>query len=113
MALEAAESHAAWAEEEFGSTMMSDVRHIRRLKQMAAQLVEHPSATVHGAFRGERDARAAYEFLENPQVDWRDVQDASHRACAVRCAEHPFVFVAIDGSSWTYTDGAKKKALDP
>jgi hypothetical protein len=113
MTLEAAEGNAAWADEEFGSAMMPDVRHIRRLKQMAAELLEHPSATVQGAFRGERDARAAYEFLENPRVDWQDAEDASHRACAVRCTEHPFVFVAIDGSSWTYTDDGGKKALAP
>jgi len=102
-----------WAGEEFGGAMLRDARRIDRVVAMAAGLIERPSATISGAFRDVRDARAAYEFVEHPDQDWRDVADASHRACALRCKEHPLVYVAIDGSSWTYTDTRKNKGFGP
>jgi len=113
MTLEAAECSETWAKEEFGGAMLTDVRHIRRLVKMAGQLAEHPAATVYGAFRADREARPAYEFLENENLDWRDIADASHRACAMRAEKYPYVFVVIDGSSWTYTDTAQKKGFGP
>ena len=58
MMLEAAGGDETWANEEFGAAMLTDVRHNRRLVKMAVQLLEHPSASVHGSFRAERDAKA-------------------------------------------------------
>jgi hypothetical protein len=113
MKLEAAECNESWANEEFGAAMLTDVRHIRRLVKMAAQLADHPAATVYGAFRADREARPAYEFLEHKDLEWRDIADASHRACAARAKAYPYVFVAIDGSSWTYTDTGQKKGFGP
>lgn len=113
MTLEATGCNETWANEEFGAAMLTDVRHNRRLVKMAAQLVEHPSASIHGAFRAGRDAKAAHEFLRHKELDWRDIADASHRACAERCREHPYVFVPTDGSSWTFTDTAKTKGTGP
>lgn len=107
------ESSGAWAVEEFGEAMLTDVRNVRRVVTMAEQLLEHPSASVSGAFRTAADARAAYDFLEHSTLEWQDVADASHRACAARCADQSMVLVMIDGSSWTYTDKAKNKGFGP
>jgi hypothetical protein len=105
--------HEAWAREEFGGAMLTDVRHVRRLETMAAKLAAKPAGSVGGAFVNGREARAAYEFLEHPDLDWRDLAAASHRACARRCAAQWLVVVPLDGSSWTFTDRAQKKGLGP
>lgn len=105
--------HEAWARDEFGEAMLGDVRHVRRLQAMAAGLAACPAGSVGGAFGNIREARAAYEFLEHREVDWRDIADASHRACARRCTAHWLVIVPIDGSSWSFTDHALKKELGP
>ena len=93
--------------------MLGDVRHVRRLETMAVRLAAKPAGSVGGAFSNVREARAAYEFLENPAVDWRDLADASHRACARRCMAHELIIAPIDGSSWCFTDHARKKGLGP
>jgi hypothetical protein len=105
--------HEAWARHEFGGAMLSDVRHLRRVTRMAASLAARPAGSVGAAFVNVREARAAYEFLEHPEIDWRDLADASHRACASRCAGQEIVLVPIDGSSWTFIDRAHKKGLGP
>jgi len=105
--------HAVWARDEFGGVMLADVCHVRRLEAMASSLASRPAGSVAGAFCNEREARAAYEFLEHPDVDWRDVADGSHRACAMRCTEQSLIIAAIDGSSWTFTDTSRSKGLGP
>lgn len=105
--------HETWAREEFGGVMLGDVRHVRRLQAMAAGLASNPAGSVAQAYANEREARAAYEFLEHGEVDWRDVAAASHRACARRCVSLPMVIVPIDGSSWTFTDSQHEKELGP
>lgn len=105
--------HEAWARGEFGGAMLADVRHIRRLETMAAGLAACPAGTVGGAYRNAREADAAYEFLEHPEVDWRDLAEASHQACARRCRAHRLILVPVDGSSWRFTDFQLKKELGP
>jgi hypothetical protein len=107
--------HEAWANEEFGKVMLRDRRRVGRLVSMATELAERPSATVTGAFRGEREVQAAYDFLEHDdnEQDCNDVATASHEACARRCLGHPYVLVVEDGSSWSFTDRAKGKGLGP
>ena len=107
------DGHEGWARAEFGGAMLGDVRHVRRLQAMAAGLATSPAGSVGGAFCNVREARAAYEFLEHPEVDWRDIADASHRACARRCTEHWLVIVPTDGSSWTFTDSKQCKGTGP
>lgn len=105
--------HVAWARDELGGAMLSDVRHVRRLQAMAAALASCPAGSVAEAFHNAREARAAYELLEHPGVDWRDIADASHRACARRCAALSTVIVPIDGCSWSFTDWKRCKGLGP
>jgi Transposase DNA-binding/Transposase DDE domain len=93
--------------------MLGDVRHVRRLEAMAAGLASSPAGSVAGAFLNAREARAAYELLEHPDVDWRDIADASHRSCARRCAAFSTVIVPIDGCSWSFTDWKRRKGLGP
>jgi hypothetical protein len=93
--------------------MLADVRHLRRVEAMATSLAARPSGSVGGAFSNVREARAAYELLENSAVDWRDLADASHRACAQRCMAHGLVIAPVDGSSWSFTDHGHRKGLGP
>jgi hypothetical protein len=93
--------------------MLGDVRHIRRAEAMLAGLAGCPAGSVGGAFSNAREARAAYERLEHPEVDWRDLAAASHRACARRYLAHWMIIVPIDGSSSSFTDSRRSKGLGP
>jgi hypothetical protein len=105
--------HEGWAHEEFDLAMLGDIRHVWRLGTMAAGLASHPAASVAEAYGNDRDVGAAYEFLEHPDIDWRDLADASHRACARRCARESLIIAPVDGTSWTFTDPKRKKGTGP
>src|SRR4029078_5324869 len=45
-----------------------------------------------------------YDFLENRCIDHGAILRAAQVATARRCAQYPFVFVPIDGTSLTLTD---------
>jgi hypothetical protein len=56
-------------------------------------------------FVGEAERQGAYDWLENPSVDGDALVAAMGEACARRCSEHPYVFVAVDGTSLTLVNG--------
>jgi len=78
---------------------------------MVAEVARHPSGTVSKCFRRPCDQQGAYDFLENKGVLADAVQAAAARATARRCAEYPFVFLAVDGSSFTLTDEKQSKGF--
>jgi transposase-like protein/DDE family transposase len=95
----------AWAEQEFAHARLGDRRLERRLVAIAAQAAVRPSGLVSVIFADDERAReAAYDFFENERVAPADLARAHHVATARRCADHPFVFCAIDGSSLQYAD---------
>ena len=53
--------HRAWAQEEFGRALLSDVRLVQRVVAMTSQLAARPSPTLPRVFPAPNDARAAYD----------------------------------------------------
>jgi len=102
----------AWAEQEFGHADLGDRRLDRRLVAIAAQAAVRPAGLVSAIFADDERAReAAYDFFENERVDPAAIAAAHHAATARRCAEHPLVFCAVDGSSLAYADARGARAL--
>lgn len=102
----------AWAEQEFGHADLGDRRLNRRLMAIAAQAAVRPAGLVSEIFADdERGREAAYDFFENERVAPADMARAHHAATARRAAAHPFVFCAVDGSSWQYADARGARAL--
>jgi Transposase DNA-binding len=105
------QGHEGWAREEFGAAFFRDKRHLDRLVSMAASLVHRPAGTVLAAFPERADAKGAYAWLENHEIEPEDVARAQQVACARRCTGEDYLVVPIDGSSWTFTDSKGIKGL--
>ena len=110
---ETASSTRAWAEEEFGTANLGDKRRNKRLISMAERAALAPSGKVSEVFDEAAERQGAYDFLESPHVDVRDMLAAMGRAVAQRSAEDPFVFVPVDGTSLNLVDRACSKDFGP
>jgi hypothetical protein len=107
------QGHRAWAEDEFGRAAVSDVRNLRRLVAMAAQLAERPKPTIPRVFPSQKDADAAYRLLNNDEVDVDDWLTSRHEACARRGDGETLLICPEDGSSWAFTDKQKVRGNGP
>src|SRR5580700_4642195 len=100
-----------WAVEQFSAVELGDARRTARLVQMAAAACAHPSGKVAGVFPLDTTREGAYDFLENDRVDVKQIVEGLAESTARRCAELPFVFVPVDGTSITVSDRAGKKGM--
>ena len=101
---------ADWAEEVFGGAELGDSRRTRRLVRMAAEAGRRPSGKIAEVYADAADRQGAYDFVESEQVDAGAMSRAVADSTAQRCAEYPWVYVAVDGTSiklWDGTQGRK------
>jgi hypothetical protein len=86
----------SWAEEEFKGIDLGDKRLDKRAVLLAERLAEKPTASIPGACGGWAETQAAYRFLAQEEMDWRDIL-APHWACAqARLREHAVVLCLQD-----------------
>jgi Transposase DNA-binding len=100
-----------WARESFGEAQLGDPRRTERLVSMAEAAARLPAGKVTQVFASSADREGAFRLLENDAVSSKRVAEAVFDATARRCAEEPFVYVAVDGTSLTFTDHAKKREI--
>jgi hypothetical protein len=65
---------AQWAESEFASAQLGDLRRTQRLVKIATNLVQQPSGTLPQAFPTWRELKAAYRFFNQPKVTFQQSQ---------------------------------------
>lgn len=104
-------SAAKWSQEEFGGACFGDARWRQRLVTMAAQAARRPGGKVTEVFVDAAQRQGAYGLLESTLVDPSTLGTAMREATARRCAQEPFVFCAVDGSSLSLTDLGSKKGF--
>ena len=78
---------------------------------MAAQAARAPAGKVTQVFEDSAGREGAFRLLESPAVPDGAVAEAVFEATAQSCSERRLVYVAVDGSSLTLTDRAKKREL--
>jgi hypothetical protein len=100
-----------WAREEFGHARLGDARRTARAVALAAAVVERPSGKVTGVIQDSAGREGAFRLLSNDRVDVEALGHASHEATVKRCGNAPFVFVALDESSLSFTDRDNAKGL--
>jgi hypothetical protein len=105
------ETTQSWAVEEFGRSGIEDARWRRRLVEMGRQAVRRPAGRVTEAFGDDAARQGAYGLLESEAVEPTQVAAAVFVACAVRSAEHEFVFCPVDGTSLRLVDREKAKGF--
>ncbi|AGP35884.1 hypothetical protein SCE1572_16075 [Sorangium cellulosum So0157-2] len=98
-----------WAYEEFGHADLGDARRTTRLVRMATAAALRPGDTVLDVFLSSAERQTDYDFLANPDIRQEDLLTSVAVATASRCESHPFVFVAVDGTSLTLTDRARTR----
>lgn len=105
------EETPVWASEEFGETDLGDRRRVRRLVVMAGVAAFRPAGKVTEVFSDSAGREAAFRFLENDDVDERQIRRSAHRSGARRCSASAFAYVPVDQTSLTITDRQKSKRL--
>lgn len=100
-----------WIEEEFGRAQLGDRRLTARLLKMTGQFFEQPQANITQSSGSSHQAKAAYRFLDNPQVHWESILRSHYRATADRLHEHETVLVATDTTTLNFTSHPATKGL--
>ncbi len=100
-----------WAEQEFGQALLGDQRRTARAVAMAKAIAAHPSGLLTQVFAKSDEREAAFRFVRNDDISPSALMDAAHSRTALRCAEHPFVFVAVDQTDLSIVDNQRTKGL--
>lgn len=102
---------ADWAEQEFGQAQLPDRRHVQRLKAIATSFAQHPTASIPQACGGWAQAKGAYRFFENEEIDPEAIAQAHERATLARVRQHPIVLAIQDTTALNYSTHPKTKGL--
>jgi hypothetical protein len=84
-----------------------------RLVRMTARAVENPSGKLSEVFSTPKELDGAYDFVESDKLSVARLEAAVGRSAARQCAQETRVWVAVDGSSLTLTDGPNDKGFGP
>ncbi len=101
-----------WAQRELGGAQLGDARLSKRLVVLANRLAEQPSASIPQACRGWAEMQAAYRFLAQDRLDWRDILQPHWDASAQRMQAHPVVLCLQDTTELDF-EGKAARGLGP
>lgn len=97
-------SAMAWARERFGEFVCPDGRRRARLVQMAAAVLMHPAGRVTRVFADSASREGAYDWLQHPDDDARQLARLESCAAIRACRDDPFVWVPVDMMDLHLTD---------
>ena len=101
-----------WAQRELGGAELGDARLSKRLVVLANRLAEQPSASIPQACKGWAEMQAAYRFLAQDRLDWRDILQPHWDASAQRMQAHPVVLCVQDTTQLDF-EGKAARGLGP
>lgn len=103
----------SWEQEEFGQANLPDQRLNRRLQIMAGDFFARPTMNIPQACGSRAKAKAAYRFLDHPQVHLDSVLSGHYRATGRRVASYPVVLAVQDTTELNYTAHEQCEMLGP
>lgn len=105
--------HEDWAEEEFGRARLGDQRHRKRVRTLAQDFFEQPTASIPHACGSAARTKAAYRFFASEQVDMTELLQAHTEASVERIARHqpPVVLAVQDSTTFNYSTHAGMEGL--
>jgi hypothetical protein len=86
----------AWVDEEFKTLDLGDPRRDRRAKELVKRFASRPTASIPGACEGWAETIAAYRFLGNEHIDWRDMMQPHWDRTTARMGQLPVVLCIAD-----------------
>ena len=85
-----------WSMTEHGEADLGHKARTKRLVKVSSDLMQQPSESLPTAIANVAQAKAAYRFLSNPEVQPRGILSGHVRATARRCMEERAVLVLQD-----------------
>jgi hypothetical protein len=86
----------AWVDEEFETLDLGDPRRDRRARELVKRFASRPTASIPGACEGWAETMAAYRFLGNERIEWRDMMQPHWDRTTARMGELPVVLCLAD-----------------
>ena len=78
-------------EEEFETLNFGDPRRDQRAKELVKRFASRPTASIPGACEGWAETIAAYRFLDNEHIDWRDMMQPHRDRTTAHMGQLPVV----------------------
>lgn len=85
-----------WAQQEFETLDLGDVRRTRRLIKLVDDLSAQPTGSIPLACGGWAETKAAYRLLDNPALDWREILTVHTNRTGERMRDQPVVLCLQD-----------------
>lgn len=104
---------AHWTEEEFGAVDLGDKRLHRRLQIIAGDFFARPTMNIPQACGSRAKTKAAYRFLDHPQVHLDTVLSGHYQATSRRVGAYPVVLAVQDTTELNYTAHGQCEMLGP
>lgn len=102
-----------WAEEEFGNCQLGDLRLTERLKTMARDFFDQPTANLPQACGSKAKVKAAYRFLDHEATTLENVLEAHYKSTEQRVKQESVVLAVQDTSSVNYSSLKETEGLGP
>jgi len=102
---------AQWAQLEFASADLGDVRRNKRLLKVATGLAANPGGTLPQAFGSWAELKAAYRFLEGPQVAAEGVLEPHLARTRAACQQAGEYLLIEDTTELDYTSSVAREDL--
>ena len=101
----------SWAMEEFETVNLPDKRLGKRLVKIGESMAKSPESPINQASADWAEAKAAYRFFGNEQVDADAIMRAHADKTVARGASHDVVLAIQDTSYLVYTSHRKTEGL--
>ena len=102
-----------WAQNEFKTLGLGDPRRARRLKQIAADLLAQPGASIPKASGGWAGAKAAYRLFDNAACDPAEMLAAQRAATLERAHGQPVLLAVQDTTTLNLSTHRHTRGLGP
>ena len=101
-----------WTEQEFADIDLGDGRLDKRAKILMERFAAKPTSSIPLACNGWSETCAAYRFLGNPEIEWRDIMAPHWAQTQKRMSEHPVVLCLQDTTELDF-NGQETEGLGP
>jgi len=108
-----AEPASDWTQEEWAAAVMPDRRLEQRLRTLAADFYPRPQANIPQACGSRAKTKAAYRFVEHPDIQMEDILAPHREATLRRMAAEPVVLAVQDSTALTYGNRPGTEGLGP
>jgi hypothetical protein len=101
----------SWAEEEFAQVSMNDERLNHRCQRLADALGQQPTAPINQACEDWADSKAAYRFMDNPDVSPDGILAPHNQRTVERMEGHKVVLAVQDTTFFNFTHHPETQGL--